>query len=69
MNALEREHKKYEHVSYRPVAVAADEDTNTAFVGVAWEYKNIGKHHARELIIHQAGVVFAWLSFVDMWSV
>lgn len=42
MEALEREHNKYEHVTYYPVAVAANEDTNTAFVGVAWEYKNIG---------------------------
>lgn len=43
MKALEREHSKYEHVTYHPVAVAANEDTNTAFVGVAWEYKNIGR--------------------------
>jgi hypothetical protein len=42
MEALEREHGKYEHTTYYPVAVAANEDTNTAFVGVAWEYKNTG---------------------------
>lgn len=43
MEALEREHDKYEHTTYYPVAVAANEDTNTAFVAVAWEYKNTGK--------------------------
>jgi len=42
MQALEREHAKYEHKTYYPVAVAADDTHNTAFVGVAWEYKNVG---------------------------
>ncbi|WIA21418.1 hypothetical protein OEZ85_000632 [Tetradesmus obliquus] len=42
MQALEREHAKYEHKTYYPVAVAADDTHNIAFVGVAWEYKNVG---------------------------
>lgn len=42
MHALEREHGIYEHATYYPVAVAADDQHNTAFVGVAWEYKNVG---------------------------
>eukprot|EP00775_Hariotina_reticulata_P007414 gene7414-7623_t len=44
LKALEREHGLYEHTTYYPVAVAANEDDNTAFVGVAWEYKNIGAY-------------------------
>lgn len=39
LHALEREHSKYEHVTYYPVAVAANDATGEAFVGVAWEYK------------------------------
>jgi hypothetical protein len=42
LHALEREHSKYEHTTYYPIAVAADDQHNTAFVGVAWEYKNVG---------------------------
>jgi hypothetical protein len=42
LHALEREHSKYEHSTYYPIAVAADDQHNTAFVGVAWEYKNVG---------------------------
>jgi hypothetical protein len=37
--ALEREHSKYEHITYYPVAVAANDDASLAFVAVAWEYK------------------------------
>jgi hypothetical protein len=44
LEALEREHGLYEHSTYYPVAVAANEDDQTAFVGVAWEYKNIGAY-------------------------
>jgi hypothetical protein len=42
LHALEHEHSTYEHATYYPVAVAADDRHNTAFVGVAWEYKNVG---------------------------
>lgn len=37
--ALEREHSKYEHTTYYPVAVAANDEARLAFVAVAWEYK------------------------------
>lgn len=37
--ALEREHSKYEHITYYPVAVAANDEACLAFVAVAWEYK------------------------------
>jgi hypothetical protein len=37
--ALEREHSKYEHKTYYPVAVAANDEARLAFVAVAWEYK------------------------------
>lgn len=39
LHALEREHSKYEHITYYPVAVAANDAAGLAFVGVAWEYK------------------------------
>lgn len=41
LHALEREHSQYEHVTYYPVAVAANDDAGLAFVGVAWEYKSL----------------------------
>eukprot|EP00879_Flechtneria_rotunda_P002560 GHRR01002759.1.p1 GENE.GHRR01002759.1~~GHRR01002759.1.p1 ORF type:complete len:340 (+),score=136.86 GHRR01002759.1:341-1360(+) len=48
LHALEREHSIYEHSTYYPVAVAANEDDNIAFVGVAWEYKNVGSLQGME---------------------
>lgn len=41
MHALEREHSQYEHKTYYPIAVAANDDKGEAFVGVAWEYKSL----------------------------
>jgi hypothetical protein len=41
LHALECEHGQYEHVTYYPVAVAANDDVGLAFVGVAWEYKSL----------------------------
>lgn len=41
LQALDREHSQYEHVTYYPVAVAANDEAGLAFVGVAWEYKSL----------------------------
>ncbi len=42
LEALQREHKTYEHVTYQPVAMAANEDSRQAYVALAWHFRNIG---------------------------
>jgi hypothetical protein len=38
VEALRREHARHRHVSYQPVAAAANAEDRAAFVAVAWEY-------------------------------
>lgn len=42
LEALKREHATNEHVTYQPVAIAANEEGRKAYVALSWHFKNIG---------------------------
>lgn len=45
---IQQQHKVYRHTTYRPIAISANDDSNTAFLAVHYELENIGSYADRK---------------------
>ena len=48
LGSLEARHQAYQHVTYAPIVMAANEDTSTSFALLEFELVNIGPVAGRE---------------------